>query len=187
MMAPVAVSFRDERLDYTGRELRPHFLLERFGMRGNAIAAFVGACRVETADLVDWEDRLAADHIQAREMVHFIGEFFGLGLDTGIFLQRLMVASVVDSLRERGLQAVRSGDDVFVGGRKLSVSIVTATPVSQLLHLGINVDPEGAPVAAVGLRELGVEPAAWSKALLAAFAEELQSIAWAGAKVRPVC
>jgi hypothetical protein len=181
---------------YTGVELRPHYLLTELGLPGSAVGAFIGPCRVETEHLVDWEDRLAHDRIEAREMVHFLGEFFGASLREGVLRQRLFMATLGQSLNERLRAAgrperlLRSGDDLFVpgagGDRKLSVSIVTASPVSQLLHVGINVDPAGAPVPAIGLAELGIEPRAWAAEVLEAFRTEYEGVEWACAKVRPV-
>jgi hypothetical protein len=129
--------------------------------------------------------------------VHFIGEFFGMGLREGVFAQRLLMSLMGEVVNEHLLKAGwpgglirRSGDDLFLGAggaaRKLSVSIVTASAVSVLLHAGINIDPEGAPVPAIGLKELGVLPEAWVPEVLGRFAEEWDSIQWACAKVRPV-
>jgi hypothetical protein len=177
----LSVHFDSNERPYTGAELRPHFLLRSFGLKGDAIGAFIGPCEVKTEELVDWEDRLVNDHIRARSMVHFIGEFFGMGLSEGVFLQRLFMASLGESLR-----ATRDGDDLFVNSRKLSVSIVTASPVSVLLHAGINIDPEGAPVAAIGLEEIGVDARLWVPGVLERFASEWASMKWACAKVRPV-
>lgn len=188
----IATGFYPEPLPYTGPELRPHFLLTKLGLKGPALGAFIGPCQVKTEHLVDWEDRLANDHIQARLMVHFLGEFFGHGLREGVVLQRLLMAIMAESLNERPRSGSRElvdrrGDDLFYRDRKLSVSIVTASPVSLLLHAGINIDPEGAPVPAVGLPELGVtEPAEWAKEVLARFRAEYESMEWACAKVRPV-
>ena len=202
---------------YTGKELRPHFLLTEMGLRGSALGAFVGPCDVKTEQLVDWEDRLKNDSIQAKEMLHVIGEFFGASLREGVLLQRLWVAVLGDQVREillrgrsgggdgedpavrrihreqydRLLQEgpERDGDDLFFGERKLTVSIVTASPVSQLFHLGINLDPEGAPVSAIGLYEMGLERGdipRWGQSLLDAFSQEVDGMEWACAKVRPV-
>ncbi len=178
---------------YFGPELRPHFLLTELGLRGSALGAFIGPCRVETEHLVDWEDRLAHDRIEAASMVHFLGEFFGETLAQGVLRQRLFMATLGQSIQERlkGSSAnadfvTRQGDDLFVRGRKLSVSIVTASPVSLLMHAGINVDPLGAPVPAIGLDELGIEPKEWAADVLLRFAREWDSIEWACAKVRPV-
>jgi len=184
----IVTKLEDKKRPYTGEQLRPHFLLTELGLKGSAMGAFVGPCLVKTEHLVDWEDRLAQDRIEAREMVHFIGEFFGMSLKEGVLLQRLFMAIAGDVLRERlnGEIVNRSGDDLFVRDRKLSVSIVTASPVSLLLHTGINVDPAGAPVPAVGLAELGIDPRTWTLEVLKRFVAEHEGMDWACAKVRPV-
>jgi hypothetical protein len=188
-MTNLATLFSKTERPHTGVELRPHFLLSELGLKGAALGAFVGPCRVQTEHLVDWEDRLAQDRIEAKSMVHFIGEFFGMGLREGVFAQRLLMATMGELVNEQlGGKAVvrRSGDDLFAKDRKLSVSIVTASPVSLLLHAGINIDPAGAPVPAIGLEELGVPAEAWVPEVLRRFAEEWEGIHWACAKVKPV-
>jgi len=172
-------------LAYTGVELRPHFLLSRFGLKGSAVGAFAGPCSVKTEHLVDWEDRLENDRIEAALMLHFIGEFFGVLLREGVLMQRLFMSIAGEEIG----RTQRRGDDLFALGRKLSVSIVTASPVSVLMHAGINIDPSGAPVPAVGLGELGFETGAiepLARGIMERFAAEARSIDWACAKVRPV-
>lgn len=177
-------------LTYTGRELRPHWGLERTGVYGSLITAFVGPCEVPTEHLVDMEDRLANDLIRSTSMLHFIGEFFGTGLEAGVLYQRLLVVWAERLLREAGLSIVRSGDDLFVDGdHKLSVSIATVSPVSVLVHWGLNIDPRGAPVQAAGLERLGwqnPEVLAFAKKLLTHYIGELEEIRIAQCKVRPV-
>lgn len=185
-------------MPYTGPELRPHFLLEKWKLRGSAMAAFVGPCEVKTEHLVDWEDRLANDFIRAKLMVHCLGEFFGISLAEGVLYQRLFMSIAGQEIaRVSGKPIRRDGDDLFftMGGeeRKLSVSIVTASPVSQLLHAGINLDATGAPVKAGGLFDLGIGAAQDQRpiqdlitGILSAFAREVEEIEWACAKVRPV-
>jgi hypothetical protein len=195
-MLSLVTDFSKSERPYTGVELRPHFLLTELGLKGSAVGAFIGPCRVQTEHLVDWEDRLAHDRIEAQWMVHFIGEFFGMGLREGVFAQRLLMSLMGEIANEhlarlgRPIASAggisRSGDDLFADGRKLSVSIVTASPVSLLLHAGINIDPAGAPVPAIGLRELGILPEQWVPEVLARFAKEWEEIHWACAKVRPV-
>lgn len=179
--------FIEATIPYTGPELRPHFILSQFRIQGSAVIAFRGPCDVRTEELVDWEDRLVNDSIRAAEMVHFLGEFFGPTLREGVWTQRLFVSILAEVLREKfSVATVRTGDDLWIGSRKLSVSIVTSSAVSQLLHIGINVDPAGAPLKAVGLAELGVEPVAFAHEALARFAAEFAGIAEACTKVRPV-
>ena len=186
--SPLQTRWLTDSLAYTGVELRPHFLLEKLGVEGSALVAFAGPCRVATEHLVDWEDRLNHDRIEAREMVHFIGEFFGISLREGVALQRLLMAIAGERLGELipGEPVKRVGDDLFVKGRKLSVSIATVSPVSVLIHAGVNIDPTGAPVPAIGLQELGVDSVAWTRSVLESFGEELSSLHRACSKVRPV-
>jgi hypothetical protein len=186
----------EKELTYSGPELSPHFILSRFKVEGSCLAAFIGPCFVKTDHLVDWEDRLANDHIKASMMVHFLGEFFGLTLREGVWIQRLIVSQIHANLLTEfkanpKIVIERSGDDLFVkdsGGpaQKLSVSIVTASPVSILLHLGINVDSTGAPVAATGLANLNLDPKLFAQKILTWFSTEFESVERACVKVRPV-
>lgn len=174
----------EQKKNYTGPELKPHYLLTEYGLKGSALAVWQGPCEVTTDHLVDWEDRLARDFIRSKEMIHFLGEFFGWGLRETVILQRYLVSMIAQELQEFG--CVQKGDDLYIRDRKLSVSIVTASPVSQLLHLGINIDPEGAPVAAIGLKELGVNALSLTRKVVERFSSEFESLEWACAKVRPV-
>ena len=176
---------------YSGRELAPHYLLSQHRLEGPYLVAFQGGCRVETDHLVDWEDRLVNDRIEAKSMVHFLGEFFGIGLRESVVLQRLLMSTMGEVLtpllkENHRNQFQRSGDDLFIGDRKLTVSIVTASPVSTLLHAAVNIDPTGAPVKAIGLLELEVDPAAFSAQVLKQIEQEWSSIERACTKVRPV-
>jgi hypothetical protein len=121
-------------------------------------------------------------------MVHILGEFFGITLREGVWIQRHLVQEAASRLRAKGLEVSRDGDDLFLAGGKLSVSIVTASPVSVLLHLGINLDPEGAPVKAAGLA--GALSTAglngFFDELLSGFEREWASVNRATVKVKPV-
>jgi uncharacterized protein len=179
--------FYEKERVYTGPELRPHFLLEEFGLKGTTLAAFCGPCEVKTEALVDWEDRLAQDVIRSASMVHFLAEFFGAGLRETVFLQRLWIAALAESLQGKtSLPIRRKGDDIFVDSKKLTVSIVTASPVSTLMHIGVNIDPAGAPVSAIGLQELKINPQDWIGEALERLRAEWEGVDWACAKVRPV-
>lgn len=184
---------------YTGEELRPHFLYKTFGLKGTALLAFYGPCEVSTESLVDWEDAVAKDFIRARSMLHFIGEFFEWDLKTAVAFQRLAMSLVQDQLRLKlpeNWRIERQGDDLRLWspedlsqsrmGKKLTVSIVTASPVSTLLHMGINVDASGAPVEAIGLQDLGLDWRILATDILEKLQLEYESIHWACAKVRPV-
>jgi hypothetical protein len=194
MLSPVQFRILEETaarpLPYTGRELRPHWGLERTGVYGSLLTAFIGPCEVKTDALVDMEDRLASDFIRAESMLHVIGEFFGTTLEAGVLYQRLLISWAERLLREAGLNVERRGDDLMVNGdKKLSVSIATSTPVSVLIHWGINIDASGAPVKASDLGEVGWQKAevlSFAKKLLTHYIAELEDIRLAQCKVRPV-
>lgn len=179
--------FIEKQIPYTGPELRPHFILSQFKIQGSAVVAFRGPCDVKTDELVDWEDRLVNDSIRAAEMLHFLGEFFGPTLRESVWTQRLFISILAEVLRENfGVNPLRTGDDLWIGDRKLSVSIVTSSAVSQLLHIGINIDSSGAPVKAIGLAELNVDSVAFAHEALRRFSAEFAAIEEACTKVRPV-
>jgi hypothetical protein len=178
----------DHEIAYTGEQLRSHWILDTFGQFGDAICAFLGPCDVATAHLVDLADVRQGAIIRARQMLHFVAEWFDADLERAILRQRLLVALAADLLREScgEVDVRRRGDDLYVGERKLSVSIATASAVSTLVHFGVNVDPQGAPVNAVGLRELGVDPRAFARELMGRLVAELEGVREARVKVRGV-
>jgi hypothetical protein len=193
MMGPVQFRILEatgsKPLTYTGLELRPHWGLEQTKVYGSLLTAFIGPCEVPTGHLVDMEDRLASDMIRSASMLHVIGEFFGTTLEAGVLYQRLLMVWAERLLKEAGLPVVRSGDDLFVADQKLSVSIATVSPVSVLVHWGLNIDATGAPVKATGLNRLSwanSEVLAFAKKLLTHYIGELEEIRIAQCKVRPV-
>ena len=80
----------------------------------------------------------------------------------------------------------RLGDDLFEGDRKLSVSIATLTPVSTMIHLGINISSEHTPVPTKGLLEYGVDPVELAEAVMNQYMAELRMLAVARSKVKGV-
>jgi hypothetical protein len=171
---------------YTGRELRSGWVRERAGYEGDSGAGFVGPCHVANEDLVDLDDARDGEFIKAAMMAHVIIEHAGRDLETAVLRQRLLVCLLCENLGEKGFKIERSGDDVFYDGRKLTVSIAAPGPRSTLIHLGINVDPEGAPVPAVGLAEMNIRPVDLLAELLEAYRQEMASVRHATGKVREV-
>ena len=179
--------FDSREIPYTGAELRSHWIMSSFGLRGDAIVAFQGPCDVPLDHMVDLVDVAAGDSIRAASMLHFIVEHKGIGLDLAVARQRLLVCMAAEILTAdcavAGLE--RDGDDLYVAGDKLSISVAAVSPTSGLIHFAMNLDPAGAPVPAVGLTELGapfVDVANW---LLDAYVAEMESCRLAAAKVRP--
>ncbi len=177
----------EQALKYDGSQLASHFAYRHFGLLGDSLVAFIGPCEVKLDAMVDLEDVRREDPIFSQRMLHFLWESFAFDLRAAAGFQRLMVAVVAEDLARRGIREVqRRGDDLYVGAKKLSVSIAAASPVSSLIHLGLNLTGEGAPVAAVGLEELGIDAGALAKLCLERFKEEYEGILKATYKVRPV-
>ncbi|NOZ23819.1 MAG: DUF366 family protein [Planctomycetes bacterium] len=173
---------------YTGEQLRSLWAYRTHDVQGDSIVAFIGPCDVRTNLICDMADAKADATIRAARMLHFIVEHFDIDLTKTILRQRLLMAIVKDEVNRRlGRETVqRKADDLYDGDRKLTVSIATASPVSTLIHAGVNVDPAGAPVPAVGLAEYGMEPRDLSNAILRAYLAEMDSITDARTKVKGV-
>lgn len=184
----VATSFLPRALDYTGAELRSHFVRERGRIESDGVVAFLGGCAVRGERLVDLEDAEAGSDIVAARMLHFLGEHFQCPLREGNLRLRLLVSIAREAIASSApaVRVDRRGDDLFSDGRKLSVAICTATPVSSVFHFGVNDDPSGAPVPAIGLGELGIDAKAFALDVLDRYAEECASIERALRKVRGV-
>lgn len=171
---------------YTGTELRSGWVREKSGLDGDAVAGFIGPCDVPNAHLVDLDDVRAGTFIRAASMAHVIAEHPGCALALVVLRQRLLVAILGELLAGMGKLARREGDDLYYDGRKLTVSIAAPSSASSLIHLGINVDPAGAPVPAIGLREMGIDARPLLADLIERYARELDTAAYAATKVKTV-
>ena len=176
----------DKEIEYTGCQLRGHYVRETGGIVTDGVVAFTGMCRVATSELVDLEDAEEGAVITAERMLHFIGEHFGCPLREANFRLRLFTSIVIDVLRGgwAGPELARRGDDIFLKDRKMSVAVATMTPVSSVFHFGLNVNPAGAPVPAAGLEEFGIDPRETALSVLDRYRDECESIELAVRKVR---
>ena len=157
-------------------------------MQGDAIVAFIGECEVALTEMVDIEDVINNEPIYSKSMLSFITEQFNVNLVEGVFRQRLLICIIKELLEERGVFVVRNGDDLMIDGRKLSVSIATKSTTSILIHTGLNIVSEGAPVKASGLTsELGItDIKEFALEVMKRYSEELEDINLASTKVRGV-
>ena len=157
-------------------------------MQGDAIVAFIGECEVALTEMVDIEDVINNEPIYSKSMLSFITEQFNVNLVEGVFRQRLLICIIKELLEERGIFVVRNGDDLMIDGKKLSVSIATKSTTSILIHTGLNILSEGAPVKASGLTsELGiVDIKEFALEVMKRYSEELEDINLASTKVRGV-
>jgi len=178
--------FHDKDLDYNGEQLSSHFALRKFNIMGDSLVAFVGKCNINGDYMVDMEEVLAGDTIYSPKMLHFIAEFFGMNLREVVLWQYLLVSLAMSSLmsQKKGLEIERDGDDLFVGEDKLSISIATVSPVSAMIHLGINIETKGIDYPTIGLKELNIHPQGFAIYILEAFAKEVDEVGKAVSKVR---
>jgi len=184
----VKTQLLDEEIEYTGAQLRSGWIQETTGLTGDAAAGFLGPCEVAREHMVDRADLEAGARISSPRMVHLIVEHPELDLHQAIIRQRLLMALAAEILNLHLGEALiqRNGDDLYLRGRKLSVSVATASPTSGLIHAGFNVRGEGTPVPAIGLEELGVHAQEFAAKLLTAYDAEIESSHQAALKVKPV-
>lgn len=180
--------FIQEEMPYTGRELTAHWAFRNFDLLGDSIVSFLGPCDVPIDRMADLMDVKAHAPIRSKRMLHFILEHFGCHLETAVLRQRLLICMLSEALNTQvqGRAIRRKGDDLFEGEAKLSVSVAVRSPVSCMVHVGLNVESKGTPVQTVGLMDLGVEPEPLARALMGRYRQELQEIIDAQCKVRGV-
>ncbi len=147
------IKFIEREIKYTGAELAPHWIYKNFHLLGDSAVAFIGECEVKLPEMVDISDVINNEPIYSKKMLNIIVEHFDMDLREGVLRQRMLVAILKELLEEfiPGVVILRDGDDLFYDNKKLTVSIATKSITSVLIHFGINIDPEGAPVDASGL------------------------------------
>ena len=178
----------EQEIKYEGWQLSPHWIYKNFKIQGDATVAFKGECEVKLDEMVDIEDVINNEPIYSKSMLSFISEQFNIGLVEGVFRQRLLICIIKEALERRGISIIRSGDDLFFNDKKLTVSIATKSVNSILIHTGINIDSNGAPVKACGLEnDLGISDIdAFANEILEKYSEEIDDIILASTKVRGV-
>ena len=180
--------FIEKDIKYIGSQLSPHWIYKNFKIQGDAIVAFKGECEVKLTEMVDIEDVINNEPIYSKYMLSFISEQFGIGLLEGVLRQRLLICIIKELLEERGICVVRKGDDLMIDDKKLSVSIATKSITSVLIHTGLNILSENAPVQACGLKsELGINDIEnFAQEVMKRYSNELEDINLASTKVRGV-
>lgn len=178
----------DEEVKYVGSQLAPHWIYKNYKIQGDAIVAFVGECDVHLSEMVDIEDVINNEPIYSKYMLSFITEQFNIDLVEGVFRQRLLVCCIKEALEKRGFLVKRAGDDLFINNRKLSVSIATKSMTSILIHTGVNILTQGAPIPVSGLEtDLGIKDIKeFAIEVMSRYSEEINDIVMASTKVRGV-
>ena len=180
--------FIEDKVKYIGSQLVPHWIYKNYKIQGDAIVAFCGECDVKLTEMVDIEDVINNEPIYSKYMLSFITEQFNVELIEGVFRQRLLVSSIKETLEDRDFIVKRRGDDLFVNNKKLSVSIATKSLTSVLIHTGLNIISEGAPIEVSGLEsDLKIKDIKnFALEVMKRFSEEINDIVMASTKVRGV-
>lgn len=182
--------FTSEIIKYDGTQLSSLWAFRRFGLQGDSIVSFQGPCQVNLSEMVDQTDVMNNSPIFSENMLHFIIEHFDLDLEKTIVRQRLLMAIIKDTVQQfTGVILRRSGDDLYHEDKKLSVSIATLTPVSTMIHTGLNILSDNVPVPAVGLADLGLteqDTPGLGAAICDLYTRECAEIRMARCKVRGV-
>lgn len=142
------------KFDYDGSQISSLWAYNSFGVQEDSIVIFRGACDVKIEHMIDLEDRRANEAIWSEDMVSFIIEHFdSTDLKLIYTRQRFFTSILKEYLAEIGVHTKREGDDLFLDGKKLTVSIASTSAVSQKIHFGINVSHN----VYGNLREAGIE------------------------------
>ena len=179
--------FIEKEIKYIGSQLAPHWIYKNFHLQGDAIVSFVGEVDVDLSEMVDIEDVINNEPIYSKKMLNFIIEKFNCELESMVYTQRLFMSIIKEALESRGIKLIRKGDDLFFDNRKLSVSIATKSITSCLIHTGLNIIKEGAPIKVSDLSEMGITNIPeFAQEIMTRFQEEAIDIKMATYKVRGV-
>jgi len=173
-------------MTYTGEQLRSNYAYRHFGIMGDSIIGFCGGCDVRPEDMVDIEDIKSGSNIYSESMLHFIIEHFDTDIEKAI-LRQLLLATIIHELinsLKKSLLTRRIGSDLYDNDAKLSISVATVTPISSLIHFGINISSTNTPVKTKGLKDYDIDPREFALDVMERYVREQDEIHRARCKVR---
>lgn len=174
-----------ETIAYTGEQLRSNFALTTFGVAGDSIVAFCGPCDVRPDKIVDIEDLRQGNRIYSENMLHFIVEHRHPDLEKSVLRQLMLVTIIKELLNAQLGGAVRrEHTDLYDGDAKISVSVATVSPVSSLIHCGINISSANTPVKTRGLDDYHIEPIGLARRVVEQYVRETERLWSAQCKVK---
>jgi len=147
----------EDIFEYDGSQINPSWAFQEFGIYGSSIVTWIGPVNITPDNLKDFAD--VGLEIKSNNMVNFICEFFDqqpTNMRIAYLRQRLLVMIFREILTERGVKTTREGDDIFVDGRKLSISIASVSLSSAKIHFALNLEDKGTPgdVETIGLYDI---------------------------------
>lgn len=180
--------YHPHQLKYDGSQLRSKWIEDTFKIKDDVVAAFFGPCDVLNEFMVDTEDLNAGASIYSEDMLHFIVEIFEVDMAKIVLHQRLLTCILMEELNNKlkDKPIVRDGDDLYDGKDKVTISIATTSPISSLIHFGINISSKNTPVPTKGLNDYGICPEGFAHRILAAYKKEIESMEFACGKVKLV-
>ncbi len=151
--------FLNENLSYDGHQIQALWALDEQNIKGSSIVSWIGSMDIKPEKVIDVEDK--GLEIKADENINFIVEHFDAqppNIRLCYHRQRMLVMILQNILTQYGVLASREGDDIYVDGRKLTVSIASVSQTSMKIHFGINITSKGTPndVDTIGLLETGL-------------------------------
>ena len=186
--------FIDQKYSYNGDQLSSLYAYLNHQIQGDSIVCWQGPCDIPMDKIVDGQDLLEGSKIYSEDMLHFIIEIFDAKLIEMVLLQRLFCELVKNEVLKfsRGeIQLDRLGDDLYLKVEtdsksqpqkdkdlKLNISIATVSPVSGLVHFGINVLSKNTPVKTLSLNDVAersgqkFSAADWGQSLMSRFKDE---------------
>ena len=147
----------DEIFEYDGSQINPSWAFQEFGIYGSSIVTWIGPVNITPDNLKDFAD--VGLEIKSDNMVNFICEFFDqqpTNMRIAYLRQRLLVMIFREILTEYGIVTKREGDDIFVEGKKLSISIASISLNSMKIHFALNLEDKGThdDVKTIGLFDI---------------------------------
>ena len=147
----------EDIFEYDGSQINPSWAFQEFGIYGSSIVTWIGPVNISPDNLKDFAD--VGLEIKSNNMVNFICEFFDQqppNMRIAYLRQRLLVMIFREALTEKGVKTTREGDDIFVDGRKLSISIASVSLSSAKIHFALNLEDKGTPgdVETIGLYDI---------------------------------
>ena len=147
----------EDIFEYDGSQINPSWAFQEFGIYGSSIVTWIGPVNITPDNLKDFAD--VGLEIKSNYMLNFICEFFDqqpTNMRVAYLRQRLLVMIFREILIEKGVKTTREGDDIFVDGRKLSISIASVSLSSAKIHFALNLEDKGTPgdVETIGLYDI---------------------------------
>lgn len=142
---------------YIGSELLPGWERLNYNVRGNSLVYWISPTNVSVDYMKDVDDIRENLSIKSDAMLHFIFTYYTMNDASWVVLvQRLFTKHVTEYIKTFLSPSVVTvdGNDVFVLGKKFSVSIAAISAGVAKFHFGINVENQGAPIPISGLVDL---------------------------------